>query len=197
MVGTADTRSDEALFAAYLDGDKLAFRELYSRFSPLLTRVVGRGTASFEETTDLVQQVFLHMHRARADFDPTRKLRPWVVTIAVNVRREFLRRRQRRPEVPTEPAEHWLPRTAPYDAERTERMRQVRSAIQRLPETQRTAVELHWLEGLPFQEIAQITGTSVGSAKVRAHRGYTRLREILSSSNRPPLSGIETVGGES
>ena len=51
-----------------------------------------------EEANDLVQQTFLQLHRARVDFDPGQKLKPWVFTIAMNLKREYFRRKKRRPE---------------------------------------------------------------------------------------------------
>jgi RNA polymerase sigma-70 factor (ECF subfamily) len=55
----------------------------------------------------------------------------------------------------------------------------VRDAIARLPGDQRTVIELHWLEELSFAEIAQCLGITANAAKVRAHRGYERLRPKL------------------
>jgi RNA polymerase sigma-70 factor (ECF subfamily) len=48
-----------------------------------------------------------------------------------------------------------------------------------LPDQQREIIELHWFEDIPYDEIARIVGASVAAVRVRAHRGYERLRKIL------------------
>ena len=55
----------------------------------------------------------------------------------------------------------------------------VRSALAELPGNQREVVELHWFEERPFAEVAQIVGASEGAVRVRAHRAYKRLKELL------------------
>jgi RNA polymerase sigma-70 factor (ECF subfamily) len=55
----------------------------------------------------------------------------------------------------------------------------MRRALQQLPEEQREVILLHWFEDLPFAEVAAIVGASVPAVKVRAHRGYERLRATL------------------
>jgi RNA polymerase sigma-70 factor (ECF subfamily) len=55
----------------------------------------------------------------------------------------------------------------------------VQRALAQLPESWRTVVVMHRFEELPFAEIAEALGTTEGAVKVRAHRGYARLRELL------------------
>ena len=71
------------------------------------------------------------------------------------------------------------PQTGAYDPVRAEDARKVRVAIEKLPSGQREVIELHWFEGLPFGDVAKIVGASVTAVKVRAHRGYERLRVSL------------------
>jgi RNA polymerase sigma-70 factor (ECF subfamily) len=94
----SDPRSDEELMGAYVAGNAAAFRIIFERYAPLLMRAMLRELYMREEANDLVQQTFLQLHRARADFDPGQKLKPWVFTIAMNLKREYFRRKKRRPE---------------------------------------------------------------------------------------------------
>src|SRR3982750_2320538 len=84
--------------AAYVAGDSAAFRVIFERYGPLLLRAMLRELYVREEANDLVQQTFLQLHRARADFDHGQKLKPWVFTIALNLKREYFRRKKARPE---------------------------------------------------------------------------------------------------
>jgi RNA polymerase sigma-70 factor (ECF subfamily) len=180
--GDADARSDEQLMAAYVGGDGNAFRPLFERYAPQLFRLVRRRVASDDEARDLVQQTLLHMHRARNDFRPDSRVRPWLFTIAVNLVREHYRKRGRRREQALDPE---APIAAGPDAspdaldESRERAVRVRAALAQLPEQQREVIELHWFEHSPYEEIAAIVGASVAAVRVRAHRGYLRLRELL------------------
>jgi len=170
--------SDEQLFSAYVAGDEAAFEELVRRWTPSLRSMLGATGLPSAVVDELVQDVFLHLHRSAPDFRAGLSLRPWIVTIALNVRRERSRRLARAaahsPEAPSPgpvPSEHM---------ERRETVRTVHSALAGLPTAHREVIELHWFAGLPFSEIAGVVGASVPAVKVRAHRGYERMRALLS-----------------
>ena len=57
-------------------------------------------------------------------------------------------------------------------------------ALERLPVSQREVVELHWFQERPYAEVAEIVGTSEGAVRVRAHRAYTTLKQLLFSEIR-------------
>lgn len=173
-------RTDEALMLAYVGGERTAFDALFTRYSPKLSRMLGRHIHRPADVSDLVQQTFLQLHRARRDFRSDAKLRPWLYTIALNLKRQYFRRKGRRPETglgETEPPEHG----AYADPERSVVGAELRRALMTLPDAQRQVIELHWFEGLPFKEVAVVVGASESAVKVRAHRGYGRLREVLST----------------
>jgi RNA polymerase sigma-70 factor (ECF subfamily) len=185
----SDQRSDEQLMAAYVAGDGAAFRIIFERYAPLLLRAMLRELYVREEANDLVQQTFLQLHRARTDFDPGQKLKPWVFTIAMNLKREYFRRKKRRPERSLE-AETAEPAVAALGAAQVEARRTLARALAGLPDDQREVIELHWFDGLEFPEVAVVVGASTSAVKVRAHRGYVRLRQALGdTAPLPPLEG--------
>src|SRR4051812_12481112 len=181
MVEQRDTLSDEDLMAAYIDGDAAAFRTLFNRHAAVLYRLARRRLSSDADARDVVQQTLLQMHRARNDFRRGSRLRPWLFTIAMNLVREHYRRQRRRREQSLEnTADVREPVLEPEDSDGArERSARVRAALATLPNNQREVIELHWFENSPYEEIAQIVGASVAAVRVRAHRGYERLREIL------------------
>jgi RNA polymerase sigma-70 factor (ECF subfamily) len=170
-------KSDEELMAAYVNGDQRAFAELFERYAPMLVRLMRRQIRVEDDALELVQQTFLQLHRARLDFEEGRKLRPWLMTIAFNLKREYFRRRKRRPEAPLEFEPPASTRTHPV--ERRADIERVRTALDSLPEGQREVIAMHWFEELSFPEVAQILGLTVSAVKVRAHRGYQALRTAL------------------
>lgn len=171
--------TDEELMLAYSAGNQQAFRTLFERYAPLLLRLMRRGIRRESEAQDLVQQTFMQLHRARNDFRKDARLRPWLMTIALNLKREMLRRTKRRPE--TLVAEHYHEASeSPADpVEQQQTSVIVRQALSQLPDNQREVIELHWFEEMSFPEISDILGASLSAVKVRAHRGYKRLKEML------------------
>lgn len=184
-------KSDEELMAAYVNGDDSAFDELFGRYGPMLVRIMRRQIRQPEDANELVQQTFLQLHRARRDFQLTRKLRPWLMTIAYNLKREYFRRKMRRPETSLEFEPEEAPRSDPL-AKRDEAAR-VRNALAKLPEGQREVIAMHWFKELSFPEVAEILGLSVSATKVRAHRGYKVLRQLLEedvTASDPARKGV-------
>jgi RNA polymerase sigma-70 factor (ECF subfamily) len=193
----SDSRSDEQLMSAYVAGDAAAFRVIFERYAPVLLRTMLRELYAREEANDLVQQTFLQLHRARADFDPKQKLKPWIFTIALNLKREYFRRKKRRPERSLdgdEAAGEAAVTTA--GVAQVEARRTLDRALAELPAEQREVIELHWFGGLDFPEVAQVVGASLSAVKVRAHRGYVRLRELLGDGADPALPlGVPSAVG--
>ena len=190
----SDSRSDEELMAAYVAGDAAAFRAIFERYAPLLLRSMLRELHMREEASDLVQQTFLQLHRARADFDPSQKLKPWVFTIAMNLKREYFRRKKRRPERSLELEPALEPAVGALGAARVEARHTLARVMRDLPADQREVIELHWFDGLEFPEVAQVVGASVSAVKVRAHRGYVRLRQALGDDAVLPDVGVASGG---
>lgn len=173
-----DEPTDEALMMRYVQrGDRRAFEVLFTRYSGRLHGFFLRSVGSRSDASDLVQQTFLHFHRARVDFSLDRQVRPWLYTIAVNVKREYFRRRKRKPETSLDPIVHGEPSRPPDATTPTQRL--VQRALAELPDQQREVIVLHWYEGLSFPEVAELVGASVSAVKVRAHRGYKGLRAAL------------------
>ena len=172
-----EPRTDEALMRAYVDGDHGAFRLLFERYAPMLLRLVSRHLRSDELAREVVQQTFFQLHAARHDFRSDAKLRPWVFTIAMNLVREHYRRASRRKELALDEARLVARERPPLDGR--ERAILLRAAMEQLPENQREVVVLHFFEERPFAEVAEIVGSTEGAVRVRAHRAYKRLKELL------------------
>jgi RNA polymerase sigma factor (sigma-70 family) len=187
-------QSDEELMRAYKRGDAAALQLLFQRYSAILSGFLARGMQEPEAARDLLQQTFVQVHRARFDFDESRVFRPWLFTIALNLRREYFRTKRRRPELLAGDALSELG-GGPAGHERMEARRSVVWALERIPTDQREVIELHWFEGLSFPEVAQYLGIGVAAAKVRAHRGYNHLRGLLSPGPGPDKGSNRSGGG--
>jgi len=172
--------SDEELFARHIAGDPAAFDQLVDRYAPRLLGLMRRSVSKREHAEELVQETFMHLHRSAADFEQGRDLRPWLMTIALNTRREYVRRRVRRPEAELELDGRNDPVARdPRWADRRDARKQVHAALATLSDGQREVIELHWLAGLSMAEVAAAVGASLSAVKVRAHRGYKAMRRAL------------------
>ena len=170
-------------------GDDCAFQEIFQRMGPALHRLFQRSFQSPTLADDLVQTVFLKLHRARGSWRPGTPVRPWLFAVAGRVRIDELRRRygSLASKMADEDAfERAVESAAEGEtAERSLADAQVREAVRhaldRLPEPQRVVVHLHRYEDMGFGEIAKALGTTEGAVKLRAFRAYERLRKDLGS----------------
>jgi RNA polymerase sigma factor (sigma-70 family) len=174
--GVADT--DEALMERFCQGEARAFDVLFQRYARPLHGYLSRLTGSAATAEDLVQHTFLSVVRSRGRFQAGARVRPWLYAIATNAARDWQRRR--RPEDLTEEGELPAGVAAEGPAPRDLGLeRVVQQALAALPEGQRVPILMHRFEGLGFAEIAEALGLTETAVKVRAHRGYARLRELL------------------
>ncbi|WP_375765487.1 RNA polymerase sigma factor [Archangium gephyra] len=169
--------TDEELMERFCDGEHAAFEALFARHAGrvqgFLTRMVRDGPLA----EDLLQTTFLSVIRARGRYEPGTRFAPWLLTIAANAARDALRRRQHVEAFSKE--RDPSPSSVQPGVGDPGMRRRLEDALQQLPPDQREAVILSKVEGWSFEEIASMRGISVGAARVRAHRGYEKLRQLL------------------
>ena len=161
----------------FVDGDRGAFEALFERYrEPVyayLSRIVDKRTSE-----DLLQTTFLSVIRARGRFDRGARFKPWLYAIATNAARDFLRRhRAEQLTAEGELSAHEEATGAPEVDPGLQKA--VERALRQLPEGQRLAIVMHRFQNLTFAEIAEALDLTESAVKVRAHRGYQRLRESL------------------
>lgn len=174
---------DEARWAAYMrasqEGDQEAFEALLNEILPRIRSQVFGRLGGREHAEDVVQNVLLSIHRSRHTYHPTRPFKPWLNAVTRNAVIDAVRAR-RNDWRHQSFDEHEVPGELASPSETREAISpELQSALSRLPEAQREAVELLHVEQLSVREAANKTGSTVGAFKVRAHRGRVRLREIL------------------
>lgn len=165
-------------------GDHAAFRILVERHQGLVIGTVARmlGTADAE---DVAQKVFLNVWRSAPRWRPEAKVTTWMMTIAKRLVFNESRRRSRARIVPQhgeDPDVQDFPDASPQPDRRIldrELHDAVEAALASLGEKERMAVVLRRHEGMPYEEIAQILGTSVSAVKSLLFRARGTLREKL------------------
>jgi RNA polymerase sigma-70 factor (ECF subfamily) len=176
--------SDEELAERHRHGDPEAFRELYERYEGVVYNLALRLSGRPEDAEDLAQEVFLRIYRKLGGFRGNSTLKTWVFRVALNGCRSGLRRRHRWAGRRVE-AEGVLEGVA--DGRRGPEERalgrdagaRVSQALARLPPDFREAVVLRDLQGLSYEEIAELVGVRIGTVRSRIARGRERLRAEL------------------
>ena len=185
--------ADGILVRRVLSGDRDAFEPLVDRYKGMVyAQVVGR-TGNFDSSEDIVQATFVEAYRHLKSLKDPAKFRAWVRGIAMNLSREWNRKRKQ--NVPIEDMDNSkdaaaydqvLPDTlvelpAPpdreYEAEETRDY--VLGAVERLPEKYREVVLLHYMEGLKYREIAEMLEVPESTVLGRLQVGRDQLREDL------------------
>ena len=175
--------SDSDLLGRYLQGDSDAFGALMERYRKELFNFLVRFTGDQALAEDVFQEAFLQLHLSAAAFDPSRRLKPWLFTIAANKARDAMRSRWRRQAAPLDatvgrgegdrtsyadlmPAD--IP--SPDDAMLNLETRQaVQSIVDRMPENLRVVLLLSYFHEFPYKEIADILDVPLGTVKSRLH----------------------------
>jgi RNA polymerase sigma-70 factor (ECF subfamily) len=176
---------DRALVEQSLRGDLEAFNRLVELYQDYLFALVVRVVADREAAADAVQEAFFNAYRNLARFHGD-SFRSWLSRIALNAATDILRVRKRRPADPFPEWEDdsWQPPAPDSDnpertAVRNARGRALNVALTQITDDQRRAIVLYDVEGYDYQEIAEMTGVSLGTVKSRIHRGRLALRDLL------------------
>ena len=176
----AEFSSDDALLLAAREGSREAFGLLAMRYRDALTRYAYRYVRDRHEAGDVAQEALLRAFRHLDTFQRDRSFQTWLFVIARNAAFDVLRRRERiaAGAVPDE----GIPSSAPGPEERAVRddeARIVRCALAALPGRYREPIELYYLSGLRYRDIALVLGLPIGTVKTHIARAKQRLRNAL------------------
>ena len=208
----ANAQEERELISTLIDGQEAAYETLITRFEHPIFNLVSRLTNDPGDAPDVVQEVFLKVFRNVHTFRGQSSLKTWIYRIAVNESRNHRRwfGRHRSQEIALEPTAgethsylDWLPDPARSPMELAmdhERETLIEAALAEINPHYRAALVLRELEGLSYDEIAEILETSLGTVKSRILRGREALRERLTErlkrENAPAAWGTRTVIAE-
>ncbi|MDI3297908.1 MAG: sigma-70 family RNA polymerase sigma factor [Bacillota bacterium] len=190
---TLEEGCERALVERARRGDVAAFEEL---IRPELARIYGAAArlVGRQEAEDLVQEAVLRAFRSLDGFRGGARFATWLYRIVVNLCVDHGRRRSRREwrEEPLEATERAAEGAAGagHDPEAAllaaERQQLVQAALAELPADYRVVILLRDVEGLTYEEVAELTGLPLGTVKSRVFRGRRALRERLAEAGLLP-----------
>ncbi|MBI2620499.1 MAG: sigma-70 family RNA polymerase sigma factor [Ignavibacteriales bacterium] len=178
-----DQKSDEVLITLFQAGDREVFRLLVERYQERVRNLVASIFQQRDLIDDLTQEVFIRVFEALPHFRFESSFPTWLYRIAVNRSRDEIRKRKVRRffslhmvDETKEEAVRDRMMVEPADSEAREIVARGLSAI---PEKFRLPVILKDLDGLSYQEIAEVLQCEIGTVKSRLSRGRSMLRAVL------------------
>jgi len=189
--------TDEQLLAEYRGGDKGKFAVLVLRYQRELYHFLVRFLGDRAAAEDVFQETFLQVHQSADQFDPQRRFRPWLFTIAANKARDLIRSQARRPTNPLsaaispgdeESGEFIDLMQAAQDLpgepmEREELQQQVQKTVMGMPEHLREILLLSYFHQFPYKQIGDILDIPLGTVKSRLHAAVAHFADRWRASN--------------
>jgi RNA polymerase sigma-70 factor (ECF subfamily) len=192
------TISDEQLLSNYRTGDRASFAQLVERYQRELFHFLVRFLGDRAAAEDVFQETFLQVHQSADQFDPQRRFRPWLFTIAANKARDLLRSQARRPTSPLqssikagdENSGQFIDLMSvtvemPHEPlERAEMQAKVRQAVMGMPENLREILLLSYFHQFPYKQISDILDIPLGTVKSRLHAAVAQFAERWKHMNK-------------
>ena len=182
--------TDEDLMARTAEGDDKAFTQLVKRYQSRTFNLVSRLLNDREASDDICQEVFVRVHLHRKNYRRGAKFSTWLFTIAANLAKNEIRRRKRRrnwssldqlQENLNDSSMQLMDPKAnrERDVEVQQLQGVVGEAIEALPEKYRTSLVLRDIDGLAYEEIAEVLGIPGGTVRSRINRARMMLKKKL------------------
>jgi RNA polymerase sigma-70 factor, ECF subfamily len=172
---------DRELVTDCKDGDHAAFEQLVLKYQDRIYNLCRHMIQDAGDAQDAAQDAFLKAYAALKNFDPEASLYTWLYRIAVNTCLDYNKKSRPEPFEEESTIED-LPSAQPsperlYQSKETGRL--IDAALRKLPDKLRAAIVLKEIEGLLYDEIAEVLHTSVGTVKSRISRARDELRRLL------------------
>lgn len=158
-----------------------AFPELINKFSEPLYWQIRRMVQNHDDTDDLLQNVFMKAWQSLDLFRGDAKLSTWLHKIAINEALTFLQSRQRRQMESLDSVDSAAARAIEADEwfDGDEAALKLRKAVASLPAKQQLVFNMKYFDEMKYEEIAEVTGTSVGALKTSYHLAVKKIEQFL------------------
>jgi RNA polymerase sigma-70 factor (ECF subfamily) len=183
IIPIAQNNDDASLLAAFKQEAtrERAFTELLKKYSERLYWHIRRLVVSHDDAHDVLQNVSIKVWKALADFREEANLYTWLYRIATNEALSFLESQKRHSTLSLSDhegvLENKLHSEKGFDANKLEW--KLQQAIQSLPEKQRVVFNLRYYDEMPYEQMSEITGTSIGALKASYHHAVKKVETFF------------------
>ena len=174
--------TDKEIIALYCSGShEQAFNQIVRNYSERIYWHIRRFLCCHEDANDLLQDVFIKIWGAMPSFRGESRLYTWIYRIATNEVLNHLRKQRFKAVISLESASGALERKIDEDPyfNGDHLQRELHKSIQRLPEKQRIVFCLRYFDEMTYEDMAEVTGTSVGALKASYHHACGKIRNDL------------------
>ena len=171
--------TDEEIITLFRNGQtERAFKEIVAAYSERLYWHVRRFVCSHEDTDDLLQEIFIKVWTALPSFRQDAKLFTWIYRIATNETLNWLNRQKVRAALKFESLDASLSDRIDEDPyfNGDEAQRLLFKAIAKLPKKQKSVFCMRYFDEIPYEDISEILGTSVGALKASYHFAVEKIK---------------------
>lgn len=196
--GTQDQISDELLLARVCEGDKEALASLFRRYARIVRGAAYRVLRDTSEADDLLQDIFLLIHRLCRTFDSSKgPARFWILQMTCRraiSRRRYLNSRHfyTQVELDEQAVQVAEPKSGPLDDSVDQILAELdlQKLLGTLSEDQQRTLRLHFIEGYTLEEIAKMLGQTKGNVRHHSFRGLERLRKQIFGGKLPDARAV-------
>ena len=174
--------TDKEIIYLYNKGQhEMAFNLIVKNYSEKIYHHIRRFVYSHDDADDLTQEVFIKIWAALPSFRADAQLFTWIYRIATNESLNFLRKQKLRTILSLDSSDSILVKKLESDEHFNGDKIQtaLQKAIIKLPEKQRVVFNLRYFDEMKYEDIAEITGTSVGALKASYHHAYNKIKDTL------------------
>lgn len=176
-------QDDNVLIDRFLQGDETAFKTLVDKYKRKIYLTAYRLLGNHEDANDITQEVIIKTYKELKNFRRESSIYTWLYRITTNLSLNELKKRKIRSFFDFDELDEWLFKDEKQSPElsyrENELSNKIQEAINKLPEKQRVVFTLRYYDGLSYEEISEILGTSVGALKANYFHAINKLQKEL------------------
>lgn len=176
---------EQELMRRIQNGDESAFEQIVTMYKNRIVNYIYRLTNDYERAVDLSQETFMRVYFKADRWKPVAPLSSWIYTIAGNLAKTELKRRQRHAHMPLDDVINQVAGGVALndDPETSTMIKRMRTALSRLHPRYRIPIILKDIEGFTQEEIAEMMKKPVGTIKARISRGRGYLKQEMEKAS--------------
>jgi len=161
--------------------ENYAFSNLVTKYQEKVYRLIRKMVIDHQDANDLTQEVFLKIWIKIRSFRAESQLFTWIYRIAINETINFIKAKKRRNLISLSKYEYQLQKKIDMspDFDGDEIQKRLLKAVLKIPEKQRLVFNLRYYQELSYEEIAEITGTTVGALKASYHLAVKKIEKFV------------------